>query len=551
MRHLWLAVCVALVPGLSRAEDRALILANERYQNAGPVGAADEALDAVRPLEGLGFRVVSGADVGAAGARQRLSQFMSGMQEAGRLVIVLAGHFARSGQGTWFLGVDANAPDLAQVDAAGLPLSTVLEIAAAAPGGAVVLLGTEERRLPLGEGLAPGIGPLAIPQGVTVIRGEARAVAAFAARDLARRGESLAALAAGRAGVVAEGFVAPLVPFLPPAGANDPVVPPFPGPSPEETALYEAARTLGTIEAYETYLARFPNGTFAAEARAAIERLRAEPVNRAQAAEEALALTRDQRRQIQRDLALLGYDPRGIDGIFGPATRTALRAWQQATGFAVTGYLDAPQLDRLRAQARDRAIQLEEEARARQLEEERRDRAYWQETGAAGSEAGLRAYLERYPDGLFADVARTRLAAIEDERRRQAAAADRAAWDSARDADTVAAYRRYLQDFPQGAFVAAARARIAEIEADLRDSDRVDAARQAEAALGLTPFTRRLIEQRLDALGLQPGAVDGTFDEQSRRAIRRFQRARGLPVTGYVDEATLIRLLADAIRGGN
>lgn len=548
MRRLWVAVCLLLVPAASQADDRALILANERYQNAAPVGAADAALDAVRPLQGLGFRVIAAADVGAAAARQRLSQFMADLGGAGRLVIVLTGHFARSGAETWYLGVDANAPDLAQADAAGLSLATVLEIAAASPGGAVVLLGSEDRRLPLGEGLVPGIGPLAIPQGVTVIRGEARAVAAFAARDLPQPGASLAALAAARAGLVAEGFVAPLVPFLPGGGA---VVPPSPGPSPEEAALYEAARTIGTIEAYETYLARYPNGAFAAEARAEVERLRAEPANRARAAEDALGLSVEQRRQIQRDLALLGYNPRGIDGIFGPATRTAIRGWQQATGFTVTGYLDAPQLDRLRAQARDRAIQLEEEARRRQLEEERRDRAYWQETGAGGTEAGLRAYLERYPDGLFADVARVRLNAIEEERRRQAAAADRAAWDAARGADTIAAYRRYLQDFPQGAFAPAARARIAELEADQRDSDAVEAARRAEEGLGLTPFTRRLIEQRLAALGLQPGTVDGTFDEQSRRAIRRYQRNRGLPVTGYVDEATLIRLLADAVRGEN
>ncbi len=549
MRHLWVAFCSVLVPAAALADDRALILANERYQFAGPIGAADEALGAAAPLEDLGFAVIAAADVGAATARQRLSQFMAGREDAGRLVILLAGHFARSGQGTWFLGIDANAPDLAAVDAAGLALATVLEIAASAPGGAVVLLGSEERRLPLGEGLPPGIGALAIPQGVTVIRGDARAVAAFASRDLTRRGESLAALAAARPGLAVEGFVAPLVPFLPATAVAPP--PPAPGPSQEETAFYDAARTIGTIESYESYLARYPNGAYAADARAAIERIRAEPLNLAQAAEQALALTGDQRRQIQRDLALLGYDPRGVDGIFGPATRTAIRAWQAAAGFTVTGFVDGPQVGRLRAQAQERAAQLEAEARARQLEEERRDRAYWQETGATGTEAALRAYLERYPDGLFADVARARLAAIEDERRQRAAAADRSAWDAARSADTIAAYSRYLQDFPQGAFVAAARARIAEIEADQRDSDVIEAARQAEAALGLTSFTRRLIEQRLNLLGLQPGSVDGTFDDHTRRAIRRYQRDRGLTVTGYVDEATLVRLLADAIRGDN
>ena len=38
------------------------------------------------------------------------------------------------------------------------------------------------------------------------------------------------------------------------------------------------------------------------------------------------------------------------------------------------------------------------------------DRAYWRRTGEDGSEAGLTAYLGRYPDGLYAATARERLA---------------------------------------------------------------------------------------------------------------------------------------------
>ena len=37
--------------------------------------------------------------------------------------------------------------------------------------------------------------------------------------------------------------------------------------------------------------------------------------------------------------------------------------------------------------------------------------------------------------------------------------------------------------------------------------------------------------------------ADGTFDADTRRAIRRFQRSRDLPVTGYVTQATMVHLL--------
>lgn len=59
----------------------------------------------------------------------------------------------------------------------------------------------------------------------------------------------------------------------------------------------------------------------------------------AAAQEEALKLSAAQRREIQRRLRLASHDPRGIDGIFGPATRAALAAWQTAEGIPATGYM--------------------------------------------------------------------------------------------------------------------------------------------------------------------------------------------------------------------
>ncbi len=57
--------------------------------------------------------------------------------------------------------------------------------------------------------------------------------------------------------------------------------------------------------------------------------------------EEALALEPAGRIDVQRRLALAGFDPRGFDGSFGPRTRGAIADFQTAWGFPATGYLEA------------------------------------------------------------------------------------------------------------------------------------------------------------------------------------------------------------------
>ena len=46
------------------------------------------------------------------------------------------------------------------------------------------------------------------------------------------------------------------------------------------------------------------------------------------------------------------------------------------------------------------------------------------------------------------------------------------------------------------------------------------------------------IEERLEVLGLNPGAVDGVFDEDTKRATENFQKAVGLSVYGVMDYTT-------------
>lgn len=549
MSHRLSAVAVlASLAGPAAAQDAAVIIGNENYRSAADIASADDALDAAGMFEDLGFVVRDGADLGHAEMQALLSRHYGDTAEPGRSVILLAGHFAHAAGETWLLGTDADEPELGNVDAAGLPLSTVLAIAAERPGGALVLLGTEERRIALGRGLTAGVGPLDVPQGVTVVSGDAAAIAAFAEALGDRRGQSIAQITGAAGDLTVDGYRGGVGAFLPAAGAPAPALP-TPVPTPEvddERAFWTATQAIGTRAAYEAYLNRYPTGANARAARAALAAFD-DPMEQAKAAEEALGLTREQRRQIQRDLSILDYDPRGIDGLFGPGSRNAISAWQRRNGEEATGYITAPQIATLGAQGARRAAELEAEAAERKAEQDRLDRAYWEQTGAAGDEAGLRAYLKRYPDGLFAELAQDRLQVFEDRRRAEAAAADRAAWDKAVNANTVQAYREYLAAFPKGAFVAEAQQKIGAVSETADQAAARKAAEGQEAALNLNPVMRSLVEQRLAALGLKPGPADGTFDEDTRRALRRYQKARGLPVTGYVNQQTIARLLVDSL----
>ena len=53
-----------------------------------------------------------------------------------------------------------------------------------------------------------------------------------------------------------------------------------------------------------------------------------------------------------------------------------------------------------------------------------------------------------------------------------------------------------------------------------------------------TPEQLKLAQERLKALGLDPGAIDGVRGPQTIAALREYQRQHGLPITGALDDAT-------------
>ena len=260
----------------------------------------------------------------------------------------------------------------------------------------------------------------------------------------------------------------------------------------QEMEIWRQAAASGTEESLRAYLAAYPNGLFSREAQSRLDALVPPEVG----IEQALNLTRSARRKIQEDLTLLGYNTRGIDGIFGRGSRTAIERWQREQRFRPTGYLDSAQIRLISRQAQDERAEIARREAEEKAATEQADLAYWQRTGASGREQDLRLYLEAYPEGLFAPQAKRLLEEIEEAR-------------SPTDDPVLL---------------------------------------QRENRLGLTRQMRILAEQRLAARGFNTGRIDGEFTAETREALRQFQASTGLRQTGYLNRETVAVLIVSAFR---
>lgn len=551
MRRLLMSTVFALpLPVL--AQDVALVLGNERYEQLDRVNRADDVLGAVDRLEALGFDVFSRANGRVDAVNDLAAAFQAQLDDADRLVVALSGHFVTDGTRTWLLTAESTEPDLFTVDGAGLSLDSVLRILAQRPGKAVMLLGAadpddldmENSRL------WAGVGDMEIPQGVTLIRTSSSMAATVLSGVLTEPEAEIGRSLASNSALSLDGYLPIDWQLMPSIVIVEPILPTT-GPTESdlnaEAALWDQTTDADTVEAYRIYVARYPAGRFVDDAEAQIVAILAEPNRAARLAEEALSLSRNARRDIQTNLTLLNYNTRGVDGIFGRGSRAAIVNWQQFNGFPQSSYLTRDQINLLDAQAARKQAETEAEQARISAQAEARDRSYWAETGGFGDEAGYRAYLERHPDGLFANIANARLSEIEDRRRSATEAQDRAAWSGAEGRDTVAGYQEYIAAYPTGVFAAEARARIDDLTAPSTTDAEIAQSRAEEETLRLSGIRAQLLELRLRDIGHNPGRLDGVVDDDTRNAISAYQEAQGITVTGYVDRATAVGLMTGSI----
>jgi TonB family protein len=72
---------------------------------------------------------------------------------------------------------------------------------------------------------------------------------------------------------------------------------------------------------------------------------------------------------------------------------------------------------------------------------------------------------------------------------------------------------------------------------------------QAQEHLQVLRNEARQVQERLRRAGYNPGAADGVPGPQTVTALRQYQTAQGLPVTGLLDEATrrALGLVSEAV----
>ena len=97
-----------------------------------------------------------------------------------------------------------------------------------------------------------------------------------------------------------------------------------------------------------------------------------------------------------------------------------------------------------------------------------------------------------------ADIARDGIADFEAERRAELSGRERAAWDRAEADNSIAAYEDFLADYPDGAFAETAKTRIAELEEEARSEQLRAQFGATENAVARNSATRLLIEGRLE-----------------------------------------------------
>ncbi len=136
-------------------------------------------------------------------------------------------------------------------------------------------------------------------------------------------------------------------------------------------------------------------------------------------------------------------------------------------------------------------------------------------------------------------------------------------WRSVKDSNKPEELNAYLSSYPNGQFRSLALARIAALDnggtAASKDKDMTrnltavdpatftdEASQVSEDQIGLDRGRRRDVQRRLNGLGFDT-KVTGKFDDDTRSVIKRWQAARGYPVSGYLNKLQHKALLSEIV----
>ena len=283
MRKLSLVAALLGATSPVFAEDAAVLIGNDRYDEFRRVNDATDVLGAANDLEDAGYEVMTLANGTAADMRATLDRFASEALSADRLIVALSGRFATDEDRTWFLGDDADTPTPFGLDDA-ISVDTVMQVLARAPGQAILVLGYDQDGFSsFGRYMREGVGRLNVPQGVTVIYGEPDRVEDVFDNAITREGADVMGYVRDNRRLNVLGFQ-PETLVMQPAPANDAPVRPTIEPS---LAAWNAARQADTADAYREFIFENPRSPFVDEARTRLDAIETDPATFATTRREA------------------------------------------------------------------------------------------------------------------------------------------------------------------------------------------------------------------------------------------------------------------------
>ena len=308
----------------------------------------------------------------------------------------------------------------------------------------------------------------------------------------------------------------------------------------QENMFWESAQRTNSAADYKAYLDAFPNGLYAPLARNRIATLSPPPEAAPPASsqppassaglkaelgtmetEQSLNLTADDRVELQQRLQALGLYSGPADGNLGAGPRAAIGAWQKRHDLAPTGWLGPLQLAALKAES-DAANQppagpapaasaaLANPAKAAQED------TFWESAQRSNTPADYQAYLAAFPNGLYAQMAKNRIASLN--------AGPQPGPGGGQGPLGLAALPPASPE--------ALKAEVGTVE--------------TEQALNLGPPGRIEIQQRLSALGIYAGPFDGDLGPGTRGAIAEWQRRHEATPTGELGPLELAALRSES-----
>ncbi|WP_127563043.1 serine/threonine-protein kinase [Nioella ostreopsis] len=294
-----------------------------------------------------------------------------------------------------------------------------------------------------------------------------------------------------------------------------------------DDAAWSQAVLRDSVDGYETYILSFPNGSHADEAEQALAALNAEAESELEAArladDDAAWANAVAENSWSSYMAYRSARPDGrhSDEAFRRATDLSLEAWQDVAGAdTIASYRDY--IDEYPGSIR------EGEARAR-LAALEVDEDAWSEATRINTEHSFQTYLNEQPQGRHRVDAEAAIAGIREEQEAQAIAQDGAAWAEAQALDSWSGYLAYRASQPDGAHFREALSRATSLSVDAYTLTlRIDTIDSLEAFLADYPGSafEAAARERLAALQADQVAWDDATSSDTETAYQSYLQAQ-------------------------